>query len=1012
MLSLRTAAASPPVGGRSRYSKALPSVPVDDSQRVADLPPLPLPKDLSEFQFPLPPRKSSRGTDTSKSIPRKPVGSSSSKPAAPPSVSPSINSPTSSPSASKPVVGKAATAITRAPEPPVSLQAQPLRAVAPPELSPTDSICSLLSAYSREPDAPMSGSTYTTASKVNSLHDSNRSPPPLGNDGLSAGGHAYSQTPTSAVEGEQSSEHKDQSRPAPSLTQDDASCPTWSPPPEPLPVAPPPDKTLPPRLKIWKRRPQTAEKNKELPDLKLSYSHGSTASTSTIQSIETAVLLAYPNNVASEYKPTEEDKQDPTPRTPAVGLPGRNIKPASGDKSQVTEEQMGSVVSKMQRVVGKVQNPRTPVERKNLPTRGDSKRPPTPEYRKGDGPPSSQADIVVLKPASPVSTTGSPKEGVLTVTPKWLPSQPIAPLRSQPVPPSFVSIPPIAPTSTTKRLPQAAPDLRLATTLLEQKRNSPSPSKEGSPTAASQSPPVNDSNRGTSASSLSESSCISSGQNDVTGHSAGEPQRPATANDSSDPRIVTSDTHGPMYRGRDGTLYGEMKVVQEPNPRAAYFPIQTDKPLPPGAIIPSRPLNRTHYNCFQKHRTMNRRSNRNHPLTCQTCDKADTEDRWGLNGHQKALGRNGGHVLSPTDPLLAETNDAARRRSRRSIAKRLPEPTAADEAIDAPSVRSHHKHHHHDDGQSTFTKHQARLDGAPTPGLAAHKGKRGACAGYTNRNRNGREADDPPPAAEHCQPSSGQEPAHVRGQRECPARPDSRSCQEHGGDEPRAGAPNGPQSQRSRRPRPTGRLGSRFEQLARESGSVSERERLAVESDNILALRRWARSGRCGVEERTRWLGEIFTGLWTLGEPAGRHARVVKRFERWAARVCDAEEARRDAGSAAVLHGHDSLFVGELGAAWNRECVALTRRLETWRARLADMDDLPASDASSLGRMLAGATSLVCDMLAELRAMAEIEQEALAREDAWIERVNRAGDDDDDGGGMHTPRAGAVWRVI
>ncbi|KFG83133.1 hypothetical protein MANI_006520 [Metarhizium anisopliae] len=208
------------------------------------------------------------------------------------------------------------------------------------------------------------------------------------------------------------------------------------------------------------------------------------------------------------------------------------------------------------------------------------------------------------------------------------------------------------------------------------------------------------------------------------------------------------------------------------------------------------------------------------------------------------------------------------------------------------------------------------------------------------------------------------------------------------------------------------KLGARFEELGRESGRVSERERFAAESDNILALRRWARSGRYGVEDKIQSLDEILTGLWTLSEPAGRYARVVKRFERWADHMCDAEEARHDIGRM-LVHGHDSLFIGELDATWREECASLTRRLETWRARLAEIDDLPTqegvatAEASSLGRMLAGAGNLVHDMLTELHAMEEIEQLALAREDEWIEKVNREGDDDID-----TPRAGAVWRVI
>lgn len=209
------------------------------------------------------------------------------------------------------------------------------------------------------------------------------------------------------------------------------------------------------------------------------------------------------------------------------------------------------------------------------------------------------------------------------------------------------------------------------------------------------------------------------------------------------------------------------------------------------------------------------------------------------------------------------------------------------------------------------------------------------------------------------------------------------------------------------------KLGTRFEEVSQESKRVSEREQSVTEGDNILALRRWARSGKAGIEEKIQALDEIFTSLWALSEPAGRYARIVRRFERWVDNMCDAEEARHDTGKM-LIQGQDSLFIGELDTSWKEECTSLTRRLEAWRAQLAEMDDLVASndgtatsEVSSLERMLAGAGNLVYDMLAELHAMEEIEQQALAREDEWIERMNREGDEDID-----TPGAGAVWRVM
>ncbi|KAM4054701.1 hypothetical protein HRG_005524 [Hirsutella rhossiliensis] len=212
------------------------------------------------------------------------------------------------------------------------------------------------------------------------------------------------------------------------------------------------------------------------------------------------------------------------------------------------------------------------------------------------------------------------------------------------------------------------------------------------------------------------------------------------------------------------------------------------------------------------------------------------------------------------------------------------------------------------------------------------------------------------------------------------------------------------------------KLGRRFTQLGEASRALADTQRAGVERDNILALRRWGSSGK-GLDEKIQLLGDILSGLWTLSEPGGRYGRAVRRFERWAHRVRDVEEARASSGSAAVhLQSQSALFIDELDAPWKDECSAITRRLRDWRSQLHEIDDLaPAtsndvdkdtSGGSSLERMLAGARSLAQDMLAELGAMEDMEREALAREGEWIERMNR-----DEAGGEGT-EAGAMWRTV
>ncbi|KAF4978390.1 hypothetical protein FZEAL_5208 [Fusarium zealandicum] len=201
-------------------------------------------------------------------------------------------------------------------------------------------------------------------------------------------------------------------------------------------------------------------------------------------------------------------------------------------------------------------------------------------------------------------------------------------------------------------------------------------------------------------------------------------------------------------------------------------------------------------------------------------------------------------------------------------------------------------------------------------------------------------------------------------------------------------------------------LGLRFSQLAGASHQVDNREKAELERENVLALRKWAVGG--GLEERIQTLDAVINGVWVLGEPGGRYARVVRRFERWVDSMCEIEEARREGG--ALLQESEALFIGELDAAWKDEREGLVRRLDTLKRQLQELGQFPEDDEGqerpSVQRMVEESRELVQGMLAELSVMDDIERDALAREDDWIERMNRDEDADD------TPRAGAIWRVV
>lgn len=166
-----------------------------------------------------------------------------------------------------------------------------------------------------------------------------------------------------------------------------------------------------------------------------------------------------------------------------------------------------------------------------------------------------------------------------------------------------------------------------------------------------------------------------------------------------------------------------------------------------------------------------------------------------------------------------------------------------------------------------------------------------------------------------------------------------------------------------------------------------------------------------------------------MSEPGGKYARVVRRFERWIERVMDLEEAR-DNGTIGLLitsGGRNSigfggsgsgsgaeeaaLFIQDLDQAWTDDCASMTRKLERWQEELdiageVEAEEENGKERASVVRMVHGAGTLVADMCAELGAMEEIRQAALAREEKWIEVMNRDDDEND------TPRAGAVWRAM
>ncbi|PFH57889.1 hypothetical protein XA68_14441 [Ophiocordyceps unilateralis] len=542
--------------GQSRFSKALPSVPVEEAPEGA------APKQLPELVA---------ASSSSSKVKRKPLASS--------------------PAGEK----------SRA---------------TPPWRSPTYSLSSLLSAYGA------GGSPVSTAPS------SAPSPPLLPSGKL----QAASSSPIQAQQAQPPPWRASTAKPPP---PDDKTLP-------PTPPANTLATSSPPRPDTWRRRSHKPE------SLLLSHSHGSTAtstSTSTSSSSDSPPPASPPlphaasppvtqQPGAAGSRVTKEKKTKKKKKTTSKTTSPKGEKQAMGSESSKLSlvkktlhrhrsaiEDAGSAAIKTKTIKAKTES---------LPARPAAQRPPTPEYGIGDGA-AAPADDTFVSPVSP-----APSESPTTVQ---------AQLDAKASPDQRIP--------SRKPVPLSAPSLDALTDM------------QGLDGVAGQSPPPPPSPAGYHhpmggwsfrASDSTESVGLMgprsvSSRVDLQRQDTERPRRPTA---DGDPRMVHSESQGLLFRGRDGTLYPEMKVTREPHESASYFPIQADKPPEPGAIIPAGPLKDSHYGCYQGHRTMNRRQNKYYPLTCQTCDKADTEDRWGctfcnlriceacmraLNGHHRVLRR-------------------------------------------------------------------------------------------------------------------------------------------------------------------------------------------------------------------------------------------------------------------------------------------------------------------------------------------------------------------------------------
>lgn len=425
----------------------------------------------------------------------------------------------------------------------------------------------------------------------------------------------------------------------------------------------------PPQQQIWRRR--SLKGSRELPNLRLDYSHGSTASTASTATTQSQ------STVVAEQK--QEATPPPAPPKGLPGLPGRNVRPVRSREPSVDVPTMGHGSSKLKQLKDKFHRSRRSDDSngssKSQPTKSDSgnseqatrpsgNRPPTPEYQKQD----VQTPIVETF-ISPVSPASSPEPHKQKAAAKGNSSQveerpPAPPAKSSArsisrkrVPNSSSETEGTIPTTDGPSEPKLAPasasssnagprtasksfksavsgsSVHPAKSLPDLKTKfTPSPTAEPFPSfsalpASGRNSPALDNfpNRGRQFEGPGRRSASRESSARPESRKGFDPTRNSGPDGS---RFVRNSSGELLYKGRDGTLYPEMKENQNVDAKAGQFPLRSAQPVAEGTVFQATSLKDTHYSCFQKHRSILRRNNRRYPLTCQTCQKADTEDRW------------------------------------------------------------------------------------------------------------------------------------------------------------------------------------------------------------------------------------------------------------------------------------------------------------------------------------------------------------------------------------------------
>ncbi|KAF4875651.1 hypothetical protein CGCSCA1_v005250 [Colletotrichum siamense] len=476
----------------------------------------------------------------------------------------------------------------------------------PEEHSPTGSIGSLLSAYSRSSGESLMAKSPSTQRDSAPMF-------PSDHEGTTKESKVLTPTSVSSVDNEASYSRLG----APNLTHNKGLPPSpayareQGPPPPAKAAAGGGDSptsftstSSQQQRPLWRRRSVKSDRNIEVPDLKLAVSHGSTAASTP--------NTAQPSSTAAPPPPAQQQQQQQQQQFPprsTSGLPGRNIRPIhlqNLPSTQEPTEEMGQEASRLREKVSHVRGQNQTNGANVGASHSDtalspSQRLPTPDYEKED-----VKTPVVDTVVSPISPASSPEPAAAEQ--KQQQQQP-----QQPIPRKAV---------TTDRN-----NVHNAKSLPQMRVDPPTTSSEAPPTIARDfavSPISPEAQQG------QFPARNSSNQQQQQQQPPQQQQRGQWLPAAREHAAQGGDMRRDQRPGQEPVEYREMKQQQDmpADPRASFFPITTPEPPSPSIVYSARPIKESMLDCYARHRTVDRTRNRNYALSCQTCGKADTEDRF------------------------------------------------------------------------------------------------------------------------------------------------------------------------------------------------------------------------------------------------------------------------------------------------------------------------------------------------------------------------------------------------